>query len=120
MPNIKSKKDKIGNYLNTYKKGPKNCFDCRFFRCRIPIAPSGEIHYTIALATCKLHALLHDMPGSSIEVQEPSYPMDTKMRAKLKTGWRHYQWNFANVCEDFDSMLEEEDAQKNKGKLDGR
>ena len=105
------------DFSNRYSKGPKNCFDCKNFVCKIPINNSfsnpktgsrGLIVYGAAHVRCRLNNLLIGVTKGG-EIKEAAFHFSPTTWHNIKHhGGRHKDWALANMCEDFESMNDDE------------
>jgi hypothetical protein len=108
-----SQKMKLEDFPNIYT-GEKNCFDCEYFRIRLKVDPrTSEILFKEKnYARCTKGFILRDGKDKreAAKPTEPTYPICPTIWGRIKNGWRHFEWGVANVCEDFESMVDDAPA----------
>lgn len=101
---------KLEDFSNTYT-GEKNCFDCKHFKIKLKVDPiTGEILFRERnYARCIKGFILRESDDTREDAppKEPTYSICRTRWTNIKNGWRHADWNAANVCEDFESMVDD-------------
>jgi hypothetical protein len=95
---------RLEDFPNIYT-GEKNCFDCKNFKAKVPVKADGLIKYDESKVRCTKGFILRE-PSTRKGLREPIYFFSWKMWSRIKNGWRHFEWGVANVCGDFESMLD--------------
>lgn len=101
---------RLEDFPNIYS-GEKNCFDCQHFKIKIPVQPNGLIKYIKGKARCTKGFLLRE-PHKKNSLFEPRYSVFLATTNRLKDGWRHEDWNAANICDDFEDMRGEDEEER--------
>ena len=100
---------KLEDFPNTYT-GEKNCFDCKHFKIKLKVDPrTSEILFQERNYTrCTKGFILREGKDrrEAAPPKEPIYPICRTKWTNIKKGWRHSDWDAANVCPEFESMLE--------------
>lgn len=110
---IATEKINPADFPEDYQPGPRNCFDCKHFKCKIPLSPTKngkiKIDYNLAVARCSENMLLVEDSCHKGKLKEPIFELTDYQWVKIKKhGWRHKRWNFANRCSEFESMANDD------------
>lgn len=98
---------KLEDFSNTYT-GEKNCFDCKHFKAKVPVNKDGLIIYDESKVRCTKGFILRE-PSNRRDLREPIYLFSRQRWLGIEKGWRHFEWGVANVCEDFESMVDDDE-----------
>jgi len=112
----KGQKEKINpdKFLDSYPPGPRNCFDCKNLRLRASLDKDRKINWNGCLVRCRKNFLLAEdfigkrAGGQRGHIREHEIVFNSHQWNLIKKGWRHPIWNAANVCGDFESMVDDD------------
>jgi len=102
----------LDRFPDEYPKTDRNCLDCKHFKIKLKVDPvtSKILFKERNYARCKNGFILrqgHDTREAA-PPKEPTYPISPTTWMNIKKGWRHSDWSVASVCEDFESIVDDE------------